>query len=105
MPFCVIGDRDSILGYQLAGAGGWPVQDESSARQAFRHVLAQESCRIVLLVHPAEVWLAKEIEAHRKTSRPPLVAAVAGLASGAPPMTLVQQVQMSVGLSPARTGS
>ena len=105
MPFCVIGDRDSILGYQLAGAEGWPVQDESSSRQAFRHVLAQESCKIVLLVHPAEVWLAKEVEAHRNTTRPPLVASVAGLSSGAPPINLVQQVQLSVGLSPARTGS
>lgn len=103
MTFCVIGDPDSILGYQLAGAEGWPVNDENAARQAFQDILGREFCHVLFLIGPVDEWLRADVENHRKTARPPLVTAMPGLAGSKPGSSnLAQRMQAAIGLKPTK---
>lgn len=103
MGFCVIGDRDSILGYQLAGAEGLAVHDGESARAAFRQAVEPGRCQVLTIVESAAELIGPEIDAHRMTGHTPFIAIIPGLtpASGKR-KSLAEMVQQAVGVTSAR---
>jgi V/A-type H+/Na+-transporting ATPase subunit F len=103
MHYRVIGDRDSILGYQLAGVEGFAVHDANAARAAFRAALADNTCAVLTIVENAAEWIEPEIESHRLSGRQPLIAIVPGLlpATGRR-NSLTEIVQQAVGVSSGR---
>ena len=103
MSFRVIGDRDSILGYQLAGADGFAVQDADSARAAFQAAVSDSVCAVLTIMENAAEWLGPEIDTHRLSGRLPLIAIVPGLRPAVGRRTsLTEMVQQAVGVGSSR---
>ncbi len=71
--FHIIGDRDSVLGFRLAGVTASPVASEAEAREAFRAAVAEKTCEILIVTDLVGQWLEEEITAHRLTARPPFL--------------------------------
>jgi vacuolar-type H+-ATPase subunit F/Vma7 len=70
MAFHIIGDRDTILGFQFAGVAGAPVASAAEAQAAFRQALDRANCRVLILTEQVGEWLAAEAAAHRLTAAP-----------------------------------
>ena len=71
--FHIIGDRDSVLGFQLAGVTASPVATEAEARAAFRAALAGKACEILIVTDVVGQWLEEEITEHRLAAKPPFL--------------------------------
>lgn len=103
MGFCAIGDPDSILGYELAGAAGFSAHDEESARAAFRKAVADTRFQVLTITENAAAWIEPEIDAHRLSGQPPFVAVVPGLhPASVKRKSLADMVQQAVGVSTSR---
>ncbi|MFA4944327.1 MAG: V-type ATP synthase subunit F [Lentisphaeria bacterium] len=79
MAFHIIGDRDTILGFQFAGVAGAPVASAAEAQAAFRQALDRANCRVLILTEQVGEWLAAEAAAHRLTAAPPYLVEIPDL--------------------------
>lgn len=72
-PFHVIGDSDTILGFQFAGVRGTPVKTAEEARKAFHSVLERRSVQILVVTETVAQNLSGELTEHRAQAEPPYV--------------------------------
>jgi vacuolar-type H+-ATPase subunit F/Vma7 len=79
MSFHIIGDADTVLGYRFAGVPTTVVEGTPAAHEAFRRVLAEGRCRILLLTEAVEAMLGDVLTAHRLAADPPYVVVVEDL--------------------------
>ena len=83
MSYHIIGDKDTILGYRLAGITGDSVETRAEALEAFRRATSRREPGILLLTDAVEELISDEVIAHRLTAEPPYLAVVRSL-SGVP---------------------
>ncbi len=76
MPFHIIGDQDTILGYRLAGVTGAPVQSVDEALAAFEQAIKNGNHDILLLTEPVEQMIADTVTEHRLRCVPPYIVVV-----------------------------
>ncbi|MCH5295149.1 MAG: V-type ATP synthase subunit F [Treponema sp.] len=87
MEYFVIGERELVLGFMLAGVKGTPVSNRQEALEAFnamtgqnKEILASGSLpKILILTEDAADMLAPEIQAWQMTGKSPLIVEVPGL--------------------------
>ena len=97
--FHIIGDRDSVLGFQLAGVTASPVATEAEARTAFRTMLDGKVCEILIVTDRVGKWLAAEITEHRRAAKPPFLVHVGDIwGTAAPRRSLESLIQEAVGI-------
>ena len=77
--FHIIGDRDSVLGFQLAGVTASPVASAAEARAAFRAATAHGNCEILIVTDLVGKWLEEEVTEHRFAAKPPFLVHVGDL--------------------------
>lgn len=77
MSFFIIGDRDTVLGFQFAGVPGVAVETPEQAQAAFRGAVAPGTeCQILILTEKVGDWVGEAATAHRLASRPPYLVEV-----------------------------
>lgn len=77
--FHIIGDQDSIVGFRFAGVTGTAVASPEEALEAFRQVVQQKDCSILILTAPVAEMIQDEVTRHRASAQPPYVAVVGDL--------------------------
>ncbi len=97
--FHIIGDRDSVLGFQLAGVTASPVASEAEAREAFRAATAGKACEILIVTDLVGKWLEEEITAHRLAAKLPFLVHVGDIwGTEVPRRSLESLIQEAVGI-------
>ena len=97
--FRIIGDRDTILGYRLAGVEGEAVETEEQAREAFARAVQEQEEGILLLTEQVEALIPDLVTAHKLQAAPPFIAviqAVSGPLKGRKP--LLETIYEAVGI-------
>ena len=72
MSFYLLGDEDTVLGYQFAGVTGRVINDRSEALDAFTAALEGDH-KILLITDQVALNIEEEITAHRLEAKPPYV--------------------------------
>ena len=72
----VVGDRDSILGFQALGLAAYPVEGVEEAKKTV-HALAKEDCAIIYLTEQLAVQM-KDVLARYKDSLTPAIILIPG---------------------------
>lgn len=73
MPFHIIADQDTVLGFRFAGVTGTAVASPEQAATAFAEAKARPTVRILLLSEQVETWIETEVTAHRLLAEAPFV--------------------------------
>jgi len=99
MAFQIIGDRDTILGYQFAGVAGTAVETLAEAQAAFRAVTVAGDCQVLILTETVARLLGNEVTTHRLAARPPYLVEVPDIwGTKVPRRSLEQLIQEAVGI-------
>jgi vacuolar-type H+-ATPase subunit F/Vma7 len=73
VPFHIIADQDTVLGFRFAGVTGTAVTSPEAAATAFAEAKARPATRILLLSEQVEKWIEAEVTAHRLLAEAPFV--------------------------------
>jgi len=73
VPFHIISDQDTVLGFRFAGVAGTAVASPEEAAAAFAGAKARPTVRILLLSEQVEAWIEAEVTAHRLLAQAPFV--------------------------------
>jgi V/A-type H+-transporting ATPase subunit F len=72
--FLAIGDRDTVLGFQLAGVEGRVVESPAEARQELARAVRLADVGVIIIPDPIALELQDEInEVRFRTARPAIV--------------------------------
>jgi vacuolar-type H+-ATPase subunit F/Vma7 len=82
----VIGDRDTVLAFQLGGVDGYVVSDAKSARQAFEQVCdaarraedAAGGAKLLLVTHQVVEFVGELFDVNRLEPSTPMVLEIPG---------------------------
>ncbi len=73
MAFYIIGDEDSVLGFNLIGVSGKAVENVDEARESFHKMIDGNSIKILLITERVAELLQQEIDEHRAKMAFPIV--------------------------------
>ncbi|MEE1181354.1 MAG: V-type ATP synthase subunit F [Treponema sp.] len=89
MNYFVLGERELVLGFNLAGVSGQPVTNRQDALDAFklhtgqgsdmRSSVESERPKVLILTEDVADMLAPEIQAWQMTGKSPLIVEIPGL--------------------------
>lgn len=110
MEYFVIGERELVLGFMLAGVRGRPVSNRQDALDAFNLVTAQVSSvtasaeqdrpKVLILTEDVADMLAPEIQAWQMRGATPLIVEIPGLSGRVPGRkTLTDSIREAVGIN------
>jgi len=69
----IIGDKDLILGFQLAGIKGMSVSNKNEALHALKQAVNMEDIKIIFISEEFSVQIYDEIDEIRSRGRAPLI--------------------------------
>jgi len=99
MPFHIIGDPDTIIGYRLAGVTGSAVESVDEALAAFEHAIEHGAHDVLMLTEPVEQMIPDSVTEHRLRCVPPYIVVVRDVyATQVRRNTLEQLVREAVGI-------
>ena len=70
--FC-LGDKETVIGFNLAGVEGKEIYDPFSAKEAFSVALADEEIAVVIITEKTAALVRKEVDAQIYSRKFPLV--------------------------------
>ena len=76
VPFRIIADKDTALGFKFAGVPGEAVTGREEALEAFERALAQPGLVILLLTEQVVDMLDAEVTAHKLKAAKPYIATI-----------------------------
>ncbi|MBP8626556.1 MAG: V-type ATP synthase subunit F [Syntrophorhabdaceae bacterium] len=100
MKFFCVADKDTVLGFRLAGIESRAVETPEQAQKAISEALAEPNCGIVILNEQVAGWIRPQIDKIRMEVGRPLIVEIPGPEG---PMegrkSLREFVQEAVGIS------
>lgn len=100
MTFFVIGDRETVLGFRLAGVEGRVAEDKDSALAALKDAVLLEQVGIVLLTEQVAAQIRDEVDARLYGFGFPLVLEIPGSAGADPGRLKIEDVvRKAIGVS------
>ena len=76
MPYYIIGDEETVLGFSFAGVQGIAVSTEDEARKAFRDAISNSELVVLIITEDVGNMLEAEVKEHRYAAKPPYVTVV-----------------------------
>ena len=73
MKFFIIGDRDTVLGFRLAGIRGTAVQTAGEAEEALDTAFSQEDLGIIIITEQAAALVRSRVRRYQYTTSFPLI--------------------------------
>jgi len=73
LKFFVIGDEDTVLGFNLVGSEGLIVHDTGEARRALEEAVEQKDVGIIIITERIAAWIRPEVRAQFYTKTIPLI--------------------------------
>lgn len=98
MSIFVIGDRDTVLGFGLWGAGGKAVDNAEEARKELEEALQNEEIALLLITRDWADAMRERIDRLKMESLHPMVMEIPGKAAAPPGRTLAQLVRRAIGI-------
>jgi V/A-type H+-transporting ATPase subunit F len=94
----VIGDKDTVLGFSLAGAEGEVVTRLEEADKAIDKVLSRREIKLLLITRMWCEQLREKIDTLRMTSLDPIVMEIPGKDVRPPKQSLEEVVRRAIGI-------
>jgi vacuolar-type H+-ATPase subunit F/Vma7 len=69
----ILGDEDTITGFNLAGVAGESVESSQEALEKFGRRIRMPGLKILIVTQPVVEWIKEDITRHRMRMRFPLV--------------------------------
>jgi len=79
MSFHIIGDKDSLMGFNFAGVHGDVAETPREARDAFDAVKRKGVARILIVTEPVADMIEDVLTEHRVSCEPPFVVEIGDL--------------------------
>jgi vacuolar-type H+-ATPase subunit F/Vma7 len=79
MKYCIIGDENALLGFEMIGVEGYHVHNAKECAQAFDNALQDKEIAIILIVDNVAPWIREKIEKYIFTHDFPLICEIPGL--------------------------
>lgn len=74
MKFYVIGDKDTVLGFSLAGVDGEVVSSKEEAHEALKTAFQKEDMGVIVITERTAQWVRHEVDQYiYKTSFPLII--------------------------------
>lgn len=73
MKYSIIGDEDTVLGFELVGLSGQVVQTADEARRAFETMLADKEIGIIIITEPVADMIRPIVDKYLFTVSFPLI--------------------------------
>ena len=80
MKYFIIGDEDTVLGFELVGVPGAKVKDAEEARRAFEHALSLGETGIIIITEGAADTIRPLVDKYLFTAAFPLIVEIPGAA-------------------------
>jgi len=98
MSMFVIGDRETVLGLRLVGAGGAAVTGTEEARRELEKALGREDIKLLCITHDWADRLRDEVNRLKMSSLHPLVMEIPGSETTAPELSISEMVERAIGI-------
>jgi vacuolar-type H+-ATPase subunit F/Vma7 len=95
----VIGDKDTVLGFSLAGAEGTEVGTSEEAQEALDSALGREDIELLLITYEWSAPLRERIDKLLMNSIDPVVMEIPGKEMQSPGESVEELVRRAVGIS------
>lgn len=73
MKYYIIGDEDTVLGFELVGVEGRTVTSEAEARDAFENALGDQEIGIIIMTEKAAQLIRTTVDRYTFTAEFPLI--------------------------------
>ena len=98
MRMFVIGNKDSVLGFSLAGVAGRSVTSQEQLKQAIDSALADRTIGLLIFTKDVADWERERIDQLKIASQLPLVVEVPGRDGEGASTSLQEFVQSAIGI-------
>lgn len=98
MSLYVIGDRDTVLGFELLGARGVTVGNSEEAGEALQKALQDEEIILLFITREWADALRQRVDRLKMDSLQPIVMEIPGKTAAAPEKSLEELVQRAIGI-------
>jgi len=94
----VIGNKNSVLGFSLAGVAGRSIASQEQLKEAIDSALADKTIGLLIFTKDVADWERERVDQLKITSQLPLVVEVPGKDGGESSTSLQEFVQSAIGI-------
>ena len=84
MKYSIIGDEDTVLGFEMVGVSGTIVHDADEAQRAFAALLGDQEVGIIIITERAADMIRETVDRYLFTMSFPLICEIPGRKGRAP---------------------